>query len=67
MCAFCKRGWHERYPVESTIEGRSYMELGVEWAEGRDMLTFGTIGGGFARFRVRFCPMCGHGLRGDAE
>ena len=46
MCAFCKRGWHERYPVESTIEGRSYMELGVEWAEGRDMLTFGTIGGG---------------------
>lgn len=45
MCAFCKRGWYECYPVESTIEGRSYMELGVEWAEGRDMLTFGTIGG----------------------
>lgn len=49
MCAFCKRGWHERYPVESTLGGKASMELSTQWDAGRDVLAFNVYGSGGGR------------------
>lgn len=64
MCAFCRKGWHERYPVESTFNNRTYMELGVEWDEGRDMLEFGIIGGGVRAVQGTLLPDVRRGIEG---
>ena len=70
MCAFCRKGWRERYPSKSTLGGKASMELSTQWDAGRDVLVFNVYGsgGGSVLFKVNYCPMCGEELiRGDAE